>query len=133
MNYGSSQNVYTLWMTMRCRKMKSLINASHLCQSGSQGLNCLQGPTRFALPFCPHLPPIPCSPTAQPLASLLFHKEPGVFPSRGLCTGCFHCLHHPFLTPFGSLLSREAFPDHLIKICILSLTFHILSLNCFSL
>ena len=50
-----------------------------------------------------------------------------------LCTGCFHCSQHYSLTACRHQLCREAFPDQLIKMCILSLTVHITSLLYFSL
>lgn len=43
----------------------------------------LQGPKQLALPFCPHLLPLPCSLTAQPLDSLLFQKDARPVPTTG--------------------------------------------------
>ena len=108
--------------------MKSLWDPSQLTQTEAEVRNNgLQGLTRSTLPFCPHLLPLPCSLAAQLLTPCCLPRMPA----------CSHKASARTVSKAQDLLPSpppsEAFPDHLTRICIPSLTFHILSSFYFSL
>lgn len=122
---------YTLCMLMRLQRLKSLWNSFHLRVEAKVLNNGLQGTKQRASPFCPHLLRLPSWLTAKLLTPCCFSKRPAwSYQAASALTwmDCLHCLQYSFLTTFQSLLSSKAFPHHLLKICILSLTFHFPSL-----
>lgn len=124
-------------MLMRCCRMKALGLASHLTQRKSRFLNYRLGrPEQVVLPFCTPLLPIPCALPALPWDSPSFKRTPGLLPAgvfalavQGWWWGVLQCSPLAAYRPF---LSRDAFPEHLIKACILSPTSQISSLLYFS-
>lgn len=104
---------------MRCQRLKSPWNSSQLTRMEAKVLNNgLQGPQQFALPFCPHLLPLPCSLAAQLPTPCCLRKTPACTHETRPLHWLFPKPRHSSLTSFESLLFSEAFPDHLIKICI---------------